>query len=149
MSTLDTPTGTPDQPVLRIPKGAHPTPTPTAHVNRRVPVLAYVAVLLAVIGVLVVGSQTMGWFKTSGQMTSSTGEKVAPAAGAPTTDIKGWMSIQEVLDAYPVTKDAMYAHFGIPADTPTTTTLSELKEGAAGTLDVPTLRSWIDDGAPA
>ena len=59
------------------------------------------------------------------------------------------MSIQEVLDAYPVTKDAMYAHFGIPADTPTTTTLSELKEGAAGTLDVPTLRSWIDDGAPA
>ncbi len=32
---------------------------------------------------------------------------------------------------------------------PTTTTLSELKEGAVGTLDVPTLCSWIDDGAPA
>ena len=149
MSTLDTPTGTPDQPVLRIPKSAHVTPTSTALVSRRIPVLAYVAVLLAVIGVLVVGSQTMGWFKTTGQMASSTGEKVAPVSGAATTDIKGWMSIQEVLDAYPVTKDAMYAHFGIPADTPTTTTLSELKEGAVGTLDVPTLRSWIDDGAPA
>lgn len=149
MSTLDTPTGTPDQPMLRIPKSADPTPTPTAHRSRRVPLLAYVGIALALVGILVVGSQTMGWFKTTGQMTSSTGEKVAPAAGAATTDIKGWMSIQQVLDAYPVTKEALYAHFGIPADTPTTTTLSELKEGAVGTVDVPTLRSWIDDGAPA
>ena len=149
MSILDTPTGTPDQPMLRIPKSSHPMPTSTTHGNRRIPVLAYVVVLLAVIGVLVAGSQTMGWFKTTGQMTSSSGEKVAPAAGAATSDIKGWMSIQQVLDAYPVTKEALYAHFGIPADTPTTTTLSELKEGAVGTLDVPTLRSWIDDGAPA
>ena len=149
MSTLDTPTGTPEHPVLRIPKSANPAPTATAHVNRKVPVLAYVAILLAVIGVLVVGSQTVGWFKTTGQMTSSTGEKVAPAAGAATSDIKGWMSIQQVMDAYPVTKDALYAHFGIPTDIPTTATLSELKEAGTGTLDVPTLRSWIDDGAPA
>ena len=149
MSTLDTPNSAPEQPMLRIPKSAHPAPTPTTHGKRRVPVLAYVGVLLALIGVLVVGSQTLGWFKTTGQMTSSSGEKVAPAAGAPTTDIKGWMTIQQVLDAYPVAKDTLYAHFGIPADLPTSTTLSELKEGGVGSLDVPTLRSWIDDGAPA
>ena len=82
-------------------------------------------------------------------MTASSGERVAPAAGASTSDIKGWMSIQDVLDAYPVTKDVMYAHFAIPADTPTTTTLSELNEGEVATVDIPSLRSWIDDGAPA
>lgn len=149
MSTVETPASTPDQPMLRIPKSAHPTPTPTEHVTRRIPVLAYVVILLAVIGVLVVGSQTMGWFTTTGQTTNSAGERVAPAAGAATTDIKGWMSIQEVLDAYPVTKEAMYSHFGVPADTPTSTTLSELKEGAVGTVDIPSLRAWIDDGGPA
>ena len=152
MSTLDTPTpqSAPDQPMLKIPKSAHPTPTPTGHPSRRIPVLAYVGVILAVIAVLVVGTQTLGWFKATGQMSSSsTGEKVAPAAGAPTTDIKGWMTVQQVLDAYPVSKDVLYTHFGIPAETPTSTTLSELKEGAVGSIDVPTLRSWIDDGAPA
>ena len=148
MSSVDTSTGTPEQPMLRIPKSAHPTPTPTTHANRRVPAMTYVGVLLALLAVLVVGSQTLGWFRTTGQMTSSTGERVAPAAGAATSDIKGWMTVQQVLDAYPVTKKTLYAHFGVPAATPTTTTLSELKEGAVGTLDVPTLRSWIDDGAP-
>jgi hypothetical protein len=43
----------------------------------------------------------------------------------------------------------MYAHFAIPTDTPTTTTLSELNEGEVATVDIPSLRSWIDDGAPA
>lgn len=147
MSTTDT--SSPDQPMLRIPKSAHPQPTPSTHGNRRIPVLAYVGILLALIGVLLYGSQSLGWFKTTGQMTSSSGEKVAPAAGAATSEIKGWMSIQEVLDAYPVTKATMYAHFGIPSETATTTTLSELKEGAVGSIDVPSLRTWIDDGAPA
>lgn len=147
MTNIETPT--PDQPMLRIPKSAHPAPTTTTRSHRRIPVLAYVAVLLAVLGVLVVGTQSLGWFKTTGQMTSSSGERVVPAAGAPTTDIKGWMTLQQVLDAYPVTRDRLYAHFAIPADTTTETTLSELKESGTSSLDVPTLRSWIDDGAPA
>jgi hypothetical protein len=151
MSTLETPTpeAASDQPMLRIPKSAQPTPTTPARANRRIPVFAYVGVVLALIAIMIVGSQSFGWFRTTGQMTSSTGEKVAPVAGAATTDIKGWMTIQQVLDAYPVTKETMYAQFAIPADTVTTTTLSELKEGAIGTLDVPSLRAWIDEGAPA
>ncbi|MCX6432245.1 MAG: hypothetical protein NTX29_05480 [Actinobacteria bacterium] len=147
MSTLDTSPSTPEQPMLRIPASAHPVPTHTKHGNRRIPALVYVGVLLAVIAALVVGSQSLGWFRTTGQMTASSGERVAPLSGASTSDIKGWMSLQDVLDAYPVTKDAMYAHFAIPADTPTTTTLSELNEGAIAAVDVPSLRSWIDDGA--
>lgn len=56
------------------------------------------------------------------------------------------MNLQQVLNAYPVTEAALFARFAIPAGT--ATTLSELKETDAGSLDVPTLRSWIDEGSP-
>ena len=155
--------GTPqqDQPMLRIPKSAHPTPTPTARASRRVPVLAYAGALIAIVAVLVIGTQTLGWFATSGQMRSgeqagggagggdATGEgRAAPQAGASTAEIKGWMSLQQVLDAYPVTKEALYAHFGISADTPTSTTLSGLTEEGSTSMKVPDLRAWIDEGTP-
>ncbi|MBK9739834.1 MAG: hypothetical protein IPO93_10025 [Actinobacteria bacterium] len=139
----------PDQPMLRIPKSAHPTPTDAVRSSRRIPVLAFAGILLALIAVLVVGTQALGWFGTTGQMTAGSGERVVPAAGADTAEIKGWMSLQQVVDAYPVSQAALYARFAIPADTPLETTLSELKESGASSLDVPTLRSWIDDGAPA
>lgn len=144
-----TSTGNTEQQMLRIPNGAHPTPTPTTRSSRRIPAVVYVGVLVVLAAVLIVGSQAMGWFKTSGRALTSTGERAVPSAGASTTDIKGWMTIQQVLDAYPVTKGALYARFAIPADTPTATSLSELKESEVGTLDVPTLRAWIDAGAPS
>ncbi len=149
MTDMQTPAEATEQPMLRIPKSANPTPTPTRHPNRRVPVLAYVGALIAIVALLVVGTQALGWFGTKGQTYAGTDERVVPAAGADSTAIKGWMSLQQVLDAYPVTQEALYAQFEIPADTPTSTTLSELKEGGTSTLDVPTLRSWIDDGAPS
>jgi hypothetical protein len=59
------------------------------------------------------------------------------------------MTVQQVLDAFPVTKAALYQHFGIPADTPTSTTLSSLKEaGDLSGFDVPTLRTWLSERAP-
>ena len=40
----------------------------------------------------------------------------------------------------------LYARFGIPADTPATTTLSALKEEVEGsTFDVPALRDWVTE----
>jgi hypothetical protein len=149
MSQIDSPTETPLQPMLRIPKSATPVPTPSARPSRGVPVLADVGIVLALVSVLVVGSQSIGGFKTTGQLASNTSERVAPAAGADTAEIKGWMTIQQVLDAYPVTKADLYAKIAIPADTPTDTTLTELKESGAMTLDIPMLRTWIGQGAPA
>lgn len=139
----------PDQPMLRIPKSAHPTPTAAVRSSRRMPALAFAGIVLAMIAVVVVGTQAQVWFGTTGQMTSSSGERVVPAVGADTSQIKGWMSLQQVLDAYPVTQASLYAHFAIPAETATETTLSELKESGASSIDVPALRAWIDDGAPA
>jgi hypothetical protein len=159
MTSTETPAETPEQPLLRIPRSAHPTPTPTTHGSRPIPVLAYAGALLAVIAVIVVGTQAQGWFGTSGQMGAQTstgagaeaggGERLVPEAGASTAEIKGWMSLQQVIDAYPVAQAALFTHFAIPAGTSMGTTLSELKEGGTSTLDVPTLRSWIDDGAPS
>lgn len=148
MSTTGSQTDTPDQPMLRIPRSARPTMTTATRTSRRVPVLAYVGIVLALVAGTVVGSQSLGWFATSGQVSASTGERVVPVSGASTGDIKGWTTIQQVIDAYPVTQSALYAYLAIPIDTPTSTTLSELKEAGTGSWDVPALRSWIDDGTP-
>jgi hypothetical protein len=137
------------QPMLRIPRSAHPAPTSPSHASRRISPLAYVGVLLVLVGALLAGSQAIGWFRTTGQMSSSSGEHVAPAAGADTSEIKGWMTLQQILDAYPVSAGALYAHLGISTATDPSTTLSELKESGVGAVDVPALRAWIADGAPA
>ena len=134
----------PSEPMLRIPKSAHPVPTTSRHRNRRVPLIAYVLGTLAIIAVVIMGAQSLNWFQAGAKVDAATGERVAPAAGATTSEIKGWMTIQQVLDAYPVSKDALYAEFGIPADTPTSTGLGELKESGDSTLEIPALRDWID-----
>ncbi len=135
-----------DEPMLRIPRSAQPVPTSAKRANRRVPLLAYVGGTLLVITASIMGAQALGWYE-SGAKVNAAGERIAPAAGASTADIKGWMSIQQVLDAYPVTKDALYARFDIPADIPTATGLGELKEGGIGSMEIPELRAWIDEVA--
>lgn len=129
---------------LRIPRSADPVPTAPRQRSVRIPLWVYVGSLLAIVGVLVLGAQAAGWFVTSGRTVAGTGERVVPVAGSSTADIKGWMSVQQVLDAYPVSVEALYAEFSVPADTPTSTALSELKEIEGVTLDVPALRAWID-----
>lgn len=134
---------------LRVPRGAHPVPTTPRLRSVRVPLWAYLGTLVLVVGILVTGAQAAGWFVTSGRTTAGTSERVVPTAGASTDDIKGWMTVQQVLDAYPVTEGALYAQFGVPAGTSTSTTLAELKEIDGVTLDVPALRAWVDAQASA
>ncbi len=134
---------------LRVPRGAQPVPTSPRLRSARVPLWAYLATLALVVGVLVAGAQAAGWFVTSGRTTAGTSERVVPSAGASTADIKGWMTVQQVLDAYPVTEEALYAQFCVPAGTPTSSTLAELKEIDGVTLDVPALRAWVDSQASA
>jgi hypothetical protein len=129
---------------LRIPRSADPVPTAPRLRSVRIPLWVYVGSLLAIVGVLVLGAQAAGWFVTSGRTAAGTGERVVPNVGSSTADIKGWMSVQQVLDAYPVTVEALYAQFAVPAGTATSTTLSELKAIDGVTLDVPALRAWID-----
>ena len=73
--------------------------------------------------------------------------KAAPTSGASPDDVKGWMSVQQVLDAFPVSQTDLYARFAIPAGTATSTTLSELAESSGGGFDVPALRAWLGEAS--
>jgi hypothetical protein len=74
-------------------------------------------------------------------------EKAAPTSGASPDDVKGWMSVQQVLDAFPVSQADLYARFAIPAGTATSATLSELAESSGGGFDVPALREWLGEAS--
>jgi hypothetical protein len=156
---------TTDIPMLRIPRSAHPVPTTPRLRSVHVSVWAYALVILGVFAGSILVGRDLGWFATTGRGTTTlsalgagahaapgtsagqdaeSGERVAPTAGAVPEEVKGWMTVQQVLDAFPVTRAALYQRFGIPADTPTSTTLSSLKEsGGLSSFDVPTLRTWL------
>jgi hypothetical protein len=161
---------TTDIPMLRIPRSAHPVPTTPRLRSAHLSIWAYALVIVAVFAGSIVVARDLGWFATTGRGTTSLGaaapgshpapgtgagqgaeseERVAPTAGAVPEDVKGWMTVQQVLDAFPVTKAALYQRFGIPGDTPTATTLSALKEaGGLSGFDIPTMRTWLGEQAP-
>jgi hypothetical protein len=159
---------TTDIPMLRIPRSAHPAPTTPRLRSAHLPIWAYALAIVAVFAGTIVVARDLGWFATTGRSTSlsaaesssltgpGTGagqgseseERVAPTSGALPEDVKGWMTVQQVLDAFPVTKASLYERFGIPADTATGTTLSTLKEaGDLSGFDIPTLRTWLGEQA--
>jgi hypothetical protein len=159
-----------DIPLLRIPRSAHPVPTTPRLRSARLAAWAYALVIVAVFAGSILVGRDLGWFATTGRGTplpsaagtgshtamgagsgqgSESGERVAPTAGAAPEDVKGWMTVQQVLDAFPVTRAALYQRFGIPTDTPTDTTLSQLKEaGDLDGFDVPALRAWLSEQVP-
>jgi hypothetical protein len=143
MTTTDQATEQALAPMLRIPRSAHPVPTATRLQARRVPLWALGLVLVALLTTLLVGANMAGLMTTMGGGAASTTEQVAPTGSDP-DEVKGWMTIQQVLDAYPVTRAALFAQFDIPADTPTSTALREIMENASGSsLEIPALRNWL------
>jgi hypothetical protein len=157
-----------DIPMLRIPRSAHPVPTTPRLRSAHVAIWAYVVLIVAVFAGSILVGRSPGWFddwsrhhvagRRRGRLTRRTGNRCGPgrrvrgAGGAHgwavPEDVKGWMTLQQVLYAFPMTQAALYQRFGIPADTPTATTLSSLKEaGDLSGFDVPTLRTWLSEQA--
>jgi hypothetical protein len=158
---------TTDIPMLRIPRSAHPVPTAPRLRGAHLSTWAYALIIVAVFAGSILVGRDLGWFATTGRAATSLGaavtgsnpapgtgggqgaeseERVAPTAGAVPEDVKGWMTVQQVLDAFPVTKEALYERFGIPAGTATETTLSSLKEAGDLTgFDIPSLRTWLGE----
>jgi hypothetical protein len=87
-------------------------------------------------------SQSMGWWSTSGKITS-TGEKVT-ATGTDPAEIKGWMTIKEVLAAYKIPWEEFSKQFNIPPGTSLDSPLSSLEALAPG-FSVTNLRTWITE----
>jgi len=135
---------------LTIPRGRHPVPTQTKLHTRRVPVVMYVVALLVIPGLVVVGFMSTGLWATTG--TSLTAQADTPsedggtgtAAPADPADVKGSMTVQEVVDAFPtITAVQVLAQFSAPLDTPTSTQLKDLVESSNG-MDLPAVRIWLE-----
>lgn len=122
------------------------TQTPTHRPRRSLHVsgLAYAALVLVLFFGSIQVAQYAGLWSVSGKLAPDGGP--VQLSGADPAEIKGWMSVQQVLDAYPVDQAALYARFGIPADVPASTPLKELEALAEG-FSVTDLRAWVAEQA--
>jgi len=137
---------------LTIPRGRHPVPTQTNLHTRRVPVVMYVLALLMIPSLVVFGFMTAGlWATTGTSVTTQVGTPAedggtdggAPAAPADPADVKGSMTVQQVVDAFPtITAVQILTQFSAPLDTPTSTQLKDLVESSEG-MDIPAVRVWL------
>ncbi len=138
---------------LTIPRGRHPVPTQTSLRTRRVPVVMYVLALLMIPSLVVVGFMSAGFWATTGTSITAqadtpskeggTGTGTGPAAPADPADVKGSMTVQQVVDAFPtITAAEVLTQFSAPLDTPTSTQLKDLVESSDG-MDIPAVRVWL------
>jgi len=134
---------------LTIPRGRRPVPTQTRLHTRRVPVAMYVIALLVIPSLVVFGFMAAGLWATTGTSvtaqasTPSEDGGTGPAAPADPADVKGSMTVQQVVDAFPtITAVQVLTQFGAPLDTPTSTQLKDLVESSDG-MDIPAVRVWL------
>ncbi len=109
-------------------------------VNRLlIPVLA----LVALFGTVLVGQGT-GNFATNGRAGTDL-RRLTP------TDLKGWMTLQDVMNGLGISQTDLYAAGNIPSTIPPTTALNKLETQVPG-FSVTTLRDVLTaklNGAPA
>lgn len=87
-------------------------------------------------------AQAVGFWSTTGR-TTSTGAPIT-VTGADPAEIKGWMTIGDILKAYKVSREALNTRFGIPADVPDSAALKDL-EAVAPAFSVTELRVWLEE----
>jgi len=115
------------------------TPIAQAKPRRRIPLVAYGLLVLAIFGSVIGIGMLSGTFQTSGQTTAA-GERVAPQ-GETVTEIKGWMAIGDVADAWSVPLPEILAAFDLQADTAPSTALKDLESDL---FSVTALRDWLE-----
>jgi hypothetical protein len=86
------------------------------------------------VGAILIAQLSGAWI-VSGRTTIDT-ENLAVA------DIKGWMTLQQVIDGVHITREELYALVSIPADMPTTTALKDLEALVPG-FETSTLRDAL------
>ncbi len=78
-----------------------------------------IVVIVTLLG-FVFGSQALGVWATSGRETVNL-EQIKPA------DVKGWMTLQQIIDGVPISQAELYALVNIPADVPPSTALKDME----------------------
>jgi hypothetical protein len=97
-----------------------------------------IIVIVALLGTTFI-AQAAGFWSTSGKTSIDLNNMTA-------ADIKGWMTLQQVMDGLQISQEELYAVGGIPGDVPPETALKEL-EGVVPDFEISTLREKL--AAPA
>jgi hypothetical protein len=97
-----------------------------------------VIVLVVFLGTVATAVAAGAW-TTSGRTTGG-GERVELATDAAPAEVKGWMAVGDVADAFGVPFTELLAAFDLPADTPPSTPLKDLE---SETFSVSLLREWL------
>lgn len=120
-------------------RGGAPTRTHrwrSIHVNQYL----YAALILVLFLGTIQGAKLAGVWSTSGRVTAG-GEPVQ-ITGADPAEVKGWMTIEDVITAYRVPREELYARFKLPADLPVETQLKAI-EPIVPDFSVTDLRAWL------
>ena len=131
-----------DTPQLKIPRSADPVPTAPKLKQKRIPLGLYLGGALTLIVGLIFSASSIGWFQTSGRVDGS-GGKIELTATSTGADLKGWMTIQDLLDAFSIPKEEFVATFNLPSDIDTTEKLGPLGESVEG-FELEAVRTWLD-----
>jgi hypothetical protein len=105
---------------------------------------AYAALILVIFLGTVWAAQTAGVWATSGKVNAN-GQPVQ-VSGKDPSELKGWMTVNDVITAYNVPKDVFYAHFKLPASLPADTAMNQIEKLAPG-FSVDAVRTWLAGGA--
>ena len=97
-----------------------------------------VIVLVLFLGTVATAAAAGAW-TTSGRTTGG-GGRVELATGAAPAEVKGWMAVGDVADAFGVPLTELIAAFDLPSDTAPSTPLKELESDA---FSVALLREWL------
>lgn len=100
----------------------------------------YLAVVLVVFLGVIGSAQAAGWWSATGRTTTE-GAKIQ-ITGRDPAEIKGWMTIGDVLRAYQVPKADLYTRFAIPDDVSESAELKSLEE-VAPDFSMTELREWL------
>ncbi len=95
------------------------------------PFLMPILLILALLGT-VFTAQALGTWSVSGRDAIDVSKMTA-------ADLKGWMTLEQVIDSLKISQGELYALGNIPADTPTSTALKELEQ----IVEVSTLRDIL------
>jgi hypothetical protein len=107
--------------------------------GRHLPTAVYGAIVIGVFSGVVAAGAIGGAWQTSGRTMAGAGPMTLQ--GTSSTEVKGWMAVGDVADAFGVPLGDLLAAFGLDAATSPSTALRDL-EGDA--FSVAALREWID-----
>ena len=140
-------------PELALPRGQRAVPTQTRLHTRRIPVAMYIAALLLLPTLMVAGFMSAGlWANAETSATTQSGTQEGTPSGengagaeapAAPADVKGSMTVQQVVDSFPpITAAQILGKLGAALNTPTSTQLKTLVE-KGNSIDIPSLRTWL------